>query len=76
MSSISKALIFLGVALALAGVGIYLAERLGLPLGRLPGDVRIERGNFELYFPVTTMIILSILLTVGLNIILRLINRK
>lgn len=76
MSSISKALIFLGIALALAGVGIYLAERLGLPLGRLPGDVRIERGNFRLYFPVTTMIILSILLTVGLNIILRLINRK
>ena len=76
MSSISKALIFLGVALAVAGVVIYLAERLGLPLGRLPGDVRIERGNFRLYFPVTTMIVLSILLTVGLNIILRLINRK
>jgi hypothetical protein len=38
-------------------------------LGRLPGDIRIERENFKLYFPLTTMIILSLLLTLILWII-------
>lgn len=76
MGSIGKVLIILGIGLALVGVGLYFAERWGLPVGRLPGDVRIERGNFSLYFPLATMILLSILLTVGINVILRLINRK
>ena len=37
---------------------------LGLPLGRLPGDFAVRRGNFGFYFPLTTSILLSILLTV------------
>jgi hypothetical protein len=36
---------------------------LGLPLGRLPGDFSVKRGNFAFYFPLTTSIVLSILLT-------------
>jgi len=36
---------------------------LGLPIGRLPGDISIKRGNFSFYFPIATSIVLSILLT-------------
>ena len=41
-----------------------LAERIpGLRIGRLPGDISIERGNFRFYFPIATSILLSLLLT-------------
>jgi heme/copper-type cytochrome/quinol oxidase subunit 2 len=54
-------LIFAGVALIVAGVIWSVAERFGL--GRLPGDVAIERENFRFYFPVTTSILISIVLS-------------
>ena len=40
-------------------------------IGRLPGDIRIERENFKFYFPITTMILLSLLLTLIVNIVRR-----
>ena len=54
-----KALIFIG--LVIAGLGVLIM--LGLPLGRLPGDIAVRRGNFSFYFPLTTSIVLSIVLT-------------
>jgi hypothetical protein len=54
-----RALIVLG--LLIAGVGVLI--QLGVPIGRLPGDLTIRRGNFSFYFPLTTSIIASILLT-------------
>jgi hypothetical protein len=54
-------LIFAGVALIVAGVIWSVAERFGL--GRLPGDIAIERENFRFYFPVTTSILISIVLS-------------
>ena len=52
-------LIDLGLVIAAAGALIAL----GLPLGRLPGDFSFRRGNFSFYFPLTTSIIASILVT-------------
>ena len=53
------------------GIIIYFfSDKLSF-LGKLPGDIRIEKENFRFYFPITTMIILSILLTVIINIIKR-----
>jgi hypothetical protein len=52
-------LIVLG--LLIAGVGLLMV--LGLPIGRLPGDITIRRGNFTFYFPLATSIIASIVLT-------------
>ena len=52
-------LIVLGLVIAAAGVLITL----GLPLGRLPGDVSFRRGNFSFYFPLATSILASIILT-------------
>ena len=49
------------VGLAIAAVG--LAMMVGLPFGRLPGDIAYKRDNFSFYFPITTSIILSIILT-------------
>jgi heme/copper-type cytochrome/quinol oxidase subunit 2 len=54
-------LIFAGVALIVAGVVWSVAERFGL--GRLPGDIAIERENFRFYFPVTTSILISIVMS-------------
>ena len=54
-----KALVLVG--LAIAGAGLLMM--LGLPLGRLPGDIAVKRDNFSFYFPITTSIILSIILT-------------
>jgi hypothetical protein len=54
-----RTLIILG--LLIAGVGLLI--NLGLPIGRLPGDFTIRRGNFTFYFPLATSIIASIVLT-------------
>ena len=48
-------LVVVGLALAAAGALIWL----GVPLGRLPGDLSIERGNFRLYVPITTSLLVS-----------------
>ena len=49
------------IGLVIAGMGVLIM--LGLPLGRLPGDIAVRRGNFSFYFPLTTSIVLSIVLT-------------
>jgi DUF2905 family protein len=49
------------VGLGIAGMGLLLM--LGVPFGRLPGDIVVRRGNVSFYFPLATSIILSILLT-------------
>ena len=49
------------VGLVIAGIGLLIS--MGLPLGRLPGDLSWRRGNFTFYFPLVTSIVLSILLT-------------
>ena len=54
-----RTLIVVGVVLVAAGLLINF----GVPIGRLPGDFAVQRGNFSFYFPLTTSIIASILLT-------------
>jgi len=56
---VSKLLIIVGLVLVAAG----LAIRLGLPLGRLPGDIVIHRGNTTLYFPIVTCLVVSVVLS-------------
>lgn len=51
------------VVLGLVIAGLGLLMMLGLPLGRLPGDIVFRRGNVSFYFPLATSILLSILLT-------------
>ena len=73
--TIARILIIIGVILVLAGGGLYLVGRFNLPLGRLPGDIVIRRGNFTIALPIVTSIVLSILLTIGINVLIRFLNR-
>ena len=57
--SVGRLLIIVG--LVIAGVGLLMS--LGVPIGRLPGDFTIRRGNVSFYFPLATSIIASVLLT-------------
>ena len=57
-----KVLVYLG--LGIAGLGLLMM--LGVPIGRLPGDIYVKRDGFSFYFPLTTSIILSIVLTLVL----------
>ena len=57
-----KTLVLLGLGIAALGLVIML----GVPLGRLPGDIYVKRDGFSFYFPLTTSIILSIVLTLVL----------
>lgn len=75
MENIARYLMIGGVILFLIGGGIYLASKFGIPLGRLPGDIRIEGENGSFYFPVTTSILVSVILTIILNIISRLLRK-
>jgi hypothetical protein len=57
----AKFLIFAGIVLIGLGILWIVGERFGL--GRLPGDIVIERGNFRFYFPLATSIILSVIIS-------------
>jgi hypothetical protein len=75
MLSLARVLILLGIVLIVVGGLVYIVARTGLPLGRLPGDISIERDNVSCFFPLATSILLSIILTIALNIIVRLLNK-
>jgi hypothetical protein len=75
LSSLGKGIVSVGLALVIVGSLLWLLGRSGLPVGRLPGDIRIERENVSCYLPLATMILLSMVLTILLNVLLRLLNR-
>jgi len=75
MENIARFLVIGGIVLILIGGGVYLAAKFGIPLGRLPGDIRIEGKNGSFYFPVTSSILVSIVLTIVLNVIVRLLRK-
>ena len=62
---VGKLLLVFGVLLVLAGLALMLVGRVPW-LGRLPGDIRIERENFRFYFPLTTCLLLSVVLSLTL----------
>jgi hypothetical protein len=64
-----KYIIFIGIAVIVIGVLIYFLHDKLHWIGRLPGDIRIERENFRFYFPLVTMIVISLVLTVLINLI-------
>jgi hypothetical protein len=70
-SPLGRLLIVLGVCLVLAGLAVLFWDKLPfgrLPFGRLPGDIVIERPRFKLYFPWVTGLVISIILTLLLNL--------
>lgn len=76
LSSAGRLLLFAGALLIAAGLLFIALGRIpGLRLGHLPGDIRVECSGFSCFFPLATMIILSLVLTLALNLLIRLINR-
>ncbi|MBD3168520.1 MAG: DUF2905 family protein [candidate division Zixibacteria bacterium] len=70
MAGIGKSLIVIGIIIALAGVVLTFFDKIPY-LGKLPGDINVEKKNFKFYFPVSTSIIISVLATLILYIINR-----
>jgi hypothetical protein len=72
MTELGKILLGFGLVMVILGVVLMLAGNLSgkVPwIGRLPGDIYIERGNFRFYFPLATSILVSIILTLVLTLI-------
>lgn len=73
LTELGRWLLWMGVVLALVGGVLLLLGRLPqLPLGRLPGDFSWEKGNVRVYFPLGTMLLVSLVLTIFLNLLFRL----
>ncbi len=71
MLNLGKLIIVLGAILIAVGLLLVLLGRSGLPIGRLPGDIIYRRRNFAFYFPLTTSILLSIVLSLVLYFLSR-----
>jgi hypothetical protein len=69
--TIGKLLLMLGLVIALIGLILTYAPWLLGWFGHLPGDIRIERGNSRIFIPITSMIIVSVLLTLVINLFFR-----
>ncbi|HEY1024451.1 MAG TPA: DUF2905 domain-containing protein [Sphingobacteriaceae bacterium] len=67
-SETGKYIIAIGVLIIVVGVIVYFFHNKLHWIGNLPGDIRIERENFRFYFPLTTMILVSVLLTILVRI--------
>ena len=70
MLDMGRWLMILGGVLFVTGLVVFLAGRIP-GLGQLPGDIRIERENFTLYAPLGTMLLISVVLTIVINLIAR-----
>lgn len=69
LESFGKILLTMGIALTLVGLILIIGEKFGL--GKLPGDIFIQRGNFRFFFPIVSSLIISLLLTLILRILRR-----
>lgn len=74
IEGVGKLTMIVGAVLLVLGGGLIAAGRF-TALGRLPGDILMQRDNVTIYVPIVTLILLSILLNVILNVVLRLLNR-
>ena len=75
LESLARTLIGFGIVLTLVGIGIFALSRLGIPLGRLPGDLRFQRDNLTCFIPFASSIMLSIVLTLILNLLARFLHK-
>ena len=70
MEDIGKIMIYAGIALAIIGTALYFGSKV-LPLGHLPLDFKWESGDSGVYFPLGSCIVISIVLTIILNLLFR-----
>jgi hypothetical protein len=66
-----KYMVLIGIAIVVIGIVVYFFHDKLNWIGHLPGDIRVEKENFKFYFPITTMIIFSVVITIIFRIIKR-----
>ncbi len=74
-ASIGKWLLILGVCIAVVGLILWGMEKLGISLGKLPGDIQVHKEKVSIYAPIMTSLIVSVILTVLINLFLWLFRR-
>ncbi len=72
---IGKWILIFGVMLVVVGAVVWLIETLGLPMSRLPGDIRMRGQDWSFHFPIVTCIVVSIVLTVVVNLLIWFVRR-
>jgi hypothetical protein len=75
MIEFGRVLLIIGLVIAFAGLTLLVAGRYFPWLGNLPGDFRFEGEQVRFYFPLATMILISVLASIILNVLLRIFNR-
>ncbi|MCO5184005.1 MAG: DUF2905 domain-containing protein [Anaerolineae bacterium] len=75
MEDFGRILIIIGATLVFSGIVILVAIRYFPWLGNLPGDFRLDGDNYKIYFPFATMLVISVLGTILLNIFIRIFRR-
>ncbi len=76
LANIARIFLIIGAIFLVVGGLLYAANRLNLPIGKLPGDFTIQGKGYTCFFPLATSIVLSIILSILLTIISRFIGRK
>ncbi|MGA2368378.1 MAG: DUF2905 domain-containing protein [Dehalococcoidia bacterium] len=74
MTSLGKILLIFGGVIIVVGLLFIFAQHIPF-FGKLPGDILIKKDNFSFYFPIVTFIIISIVLTIVINVILHFFNK-
>lgn len=72
LSQLGRWLLLFGLGLVIVGGVVWILGRTGIPLGRLPGDLHFETSGVSCFVPLATSLLLSLLLTLALNLIARL----
>jgi hypothetical protein len=75
LESVARILMILGIVLFVTGGLVYLLSRLGINLFQLPGDIRWQSGNVTCLVPLVSTILISIVLTLILNVAIRFLNK-
>ena len=75
MADFARILIIIGLVIVFIGVLLLISVRFFPWLGNLPGDIRIERENINVFVPLATMLLVSLLASIVLNIVIRIFRR-
>lgn len=75
MSDLGRVMVYVGLGIAFVGSILFVMGRFFPSLGSLPGDIRIQGENGRVFIPVTTMILVSIVATIVLNLLIRFFRR-
>ncbi len=70
LQGFGKFLVIAGIVIIVLGLALWFFDKIPF-FGRLPGDITIQRGGFTLFIPITTMLLLSLIITILINILTR-----